>query len=170
MESQGNGNTVRHPPTLHESLSTLLPSFSIEHPLRLQAFCFSVPRGSLLQACKLIPFSSCIFGMDGNGQLPLVSEALPPPLLPFVVEPGKCTHRSIETLAVVLAVITILGVMAGIVARLCGGRHFEGGGDRDIEGWVESKCRSCIDGGLPPLQPPQEHSKPNEEQDKKSKC
>ncbi|KAK4767168.1 hypothetical protein SAY86_014918 [Trapa natans] len=105
--------------------------------------------------------------MDGNGQVPLVSEAppLPPPLPLFVVEPGKCTHRSIETLVVVLAVITILGVVAGIVARLCGGRHFEGSGDHDIEGWVERKCRSCIDGGLPP--PPPEPSKPNEEQDKK---
>lgn len=58
-------------------------------------------------------------------------------------------HRSIETLVVVLAVITIVGVIAGIVARLCGGRHFGGNGEHDIEGWVERKCRSCIDGGIP---------------------
>ncbi|MCD7453366.1 hypothetical protein HAX54_020781 [Datura stramonium] len=59
------------------------------------------------------------------------------------------THRSIETLVVVLAVITLLGVVAGIIARLCGGRHFSGNGEDDIEGWVERKCTSCIDGGVP---------------------
>ncbi|CAH8324751.1 unnamed protein product [Eruca vesicaria subsp. sativa] len=55
-------------------------------------------------------------------------------------------HRSIETLVVVLAVITILSVLAGIFARLCGGRHLSK--DHDIEGWVEGKCRSCIDAGV----------------------
>uniref|UniRef100_A0A3Q7FY97 Transmembrane protein n=1 Tax=Solanum lycopersicum TaxID=4081 RepID=A0A3Q7FY97_SOLLC len=59
------------------------------------------------------------------------------------------THKSIETLLVVLAIITILGVIASIIARLCGGRHFSGNGEDDIEGWVERKCRSCIDGGIP---------------------
>lgn len=63
---------------------------------------------------------------------------------------SRYTHRSIETLVVVLAVITLVGVIAGIVARLCGGRHLGGSGEHDIEGWVESKCRSCIDGGVPP--------------------
>ncbi|CAF2112580.1 hypothetical protein Bca4012_095526 [Brassica carinata] len=58
-------------------------------------------------------------------------------------------HRSIETLVIVLAVITILSVLAGIFARLCGGRHLSDGGDHDIEGWVERKCRSCIDAGVP---------------------
>jgi len=49
-----------------------------------------------------------------------------------------------------------VGVIAGMIARLCGGRHFGGNGENDIEGWVEKKCRSCIDGGLPPPPPPEE--------------
>ena len=81
---------------------------------------------------------------------------------PQVAEPSRYTHKSIETLLVVLAVITIVGVIAGIIARLCGGRHFGGNGEHDIEGWIEKKCRSCIDGGLPPPPPPPplEESKP----------
>ena len=75
---------------------------------------------------------------------------------PKVVEPNRYSHRSIETLVVVIAVITIVGVIAGMIARLCGGRHFGGNGENDIEGWVEKKCRSCIDGGLPPPPPPEE--------------
>ncbi|KAM3280805.1 hypothetical protein P3S67_027825 [Capsicum chacoense] len=84
------------------------------------------------------------------------------------------THRSIETLLVVLAVITILGVIAGIIARLCGGRHFSSNGEDDIEGWVERKCRNCIDGGVPnntspsQLSPPaQDEVKTTEEEAKK---
>ncbi|XP_050227449.1 uncharacterized protein LOC126677056 [Mercurialis annua] len=77
---------------------------------------------------------------------------------PVVVEPNRSTHRSIETLVVVLAVITIVAVIAGSIARLCGGRHFGRNGEHDIEGWVERRCRSCIDSGLPP--PPAEASKP----------
>ncbi|KAI9080719.1 hypothetical protein K1719_037232 [Acacia pycnantha] len=73
---------------------------------------------------------------------------------PRAEDANRYSHRSIETLVVVLAMITIVGVLAGIVARLCGGRHFGGNGENDIEGWVESKCRSCIDGGLPPPPPP----------------
>lgn len=69
-------------------------------------------------------------------------------------EDNRYSHKSIETLVVVLAVITIVGVLAGIVARLCGGRHFGGNGENDIEGWIENRCRSCIDGGLPPPPPP----------------
>ncbi|XP_059428805.1 uncharacterized protein LOC132162570 [Corylus avellana] len=69
---------------------------------------------------------------------------------PPTVEPNRYSHRSIETLVVVLAVITIVGVIAGIIARLCGGRHFGNNGENDIEGWVERRCRSCIDGGVPP--------------------
>jgi hypothetical protein len=83
----------------------------------------------------------------------------PPPTV--VMEPKCYTHRSIETLVVVIAVITILGVIAGIIARLCGGRHFGGNGESDIEGWIERKCRSCIDGGVP------EEPKPATEEAKK---
>ncbi|KAL2320768.1 hypothetical protein Fmac_029737 [Flemingia macrophylla] len=78
---------------------------------------------------------------------------------PKVVEPNRYSHRSIETLVVVIAVITIVGVIAGMIARLCGGRHFGGNGEHDIEGWVEKKCRSCIDGGLPPEEPKPDASK-----------
>ncbi|KZV36366.1 hypothetical protein F511_03807 [Dorcoceras hygrometricum] len=72
----------------------------------------------------------------------------PPPVLVEVEPSHSSTHNSIETLVVVLAVITILGVVAGILARLCGGRLSGGSGERDREGWVERKCRSCIDGGV----------------------
>ncbi|KAL3534312.1 hypothetical protein ACH5RR_002773 [Cinchona calisaya] len=96
-------------------------------------------------------------GNQYENQLPPLVEA--PPVM---VEPRNSTHQSIETLVVVLAVITILGVIAGIVARLCGGRHFGGTGDHDIEGWVERKCRSCIDAGVPAAPQPAE-AKPKTE-------
>ncbi|KAJ6741820.1 FISSION REGULATOR-LIKE PROTEIN [Salix viminalis] len=79
---------------------------------------------------------------------------------PAVEKPSGNTNHSIETLVVVLAVITILAVIAGILARLCGGRHFGGNGEHDIEGWVESRCRSCIDGGVPAAPPPPAEPKP----------
>ncbi|KAI3446471.1 hypothetical protein Pfo_003136 [Paulownia fortunei] len=83
-------------------------------------------------------------------QLPPLVE--PPPVVE--AEPSHSTHRSIETLVVVLAAITIIGVIAGIIARLCGGQHFGGSGEHDVEGWVERKCRSCIDGGITTAPPP----------------
>ncbi|MBA0800555.1 hypothetical protein Gohar_010981 [Gossypium harknessii] len=87
---------------------------------------------------------------------------------PTVREPSRYSHRSIETLIVVLAAITIIGVIAGIIARLCGGRHFGGNGENDIEGWIENKCRSCIDGGVPAaVPPPKEEPKPAREEEKK---
>lgn len=96
-----------------------------------------------------------------NDQLQPMVEGPPP----AVVDSNRYAHRSIETLVVVLAVITIVGVVAGIIARVCGGRHFGGNGEHDIEGWVERKCRSCIDGGLPPA-PAAEESKPAAEEKK----
>lgn len=54
---------------------------------------------------------------------------------------------------VILAVITIMVVVAGICARVCGGRHLAGGSDHDIEGWIERNCRSCLDAGVPPPGP-----------------
>nr|CAD1832544.1 unnamed protein product [Ananas comosus var. bracteatus] len=94
------------------------------------------------------------------------SNFVPPP-------PAYSAHsapRSVETLVVVLAAITIVAVLAGICARICGGRHSAGSADRDIEGWVEKKCRSCLDSGVssppppPPPPPPegQQGSKPAE--------
>ncbi|KVH94745.1 uncharacterized protein LOC112517749 [Cynara cardunculus var. scolymus] len=85
-----------------------------------------------------------------DDQLPPLVEA--PPLK---VAESPSTHRSMETLVVVLAIITIVGVIAGFIARLCGGRHYDGnGGDHEIEGWIESRCRSCIDAGISPPPPP----------------
>jgi len=85
---------------------------------------------------------------------------------PNAAEQNRYSHRSIETLIVVIAVITIVGVIAGMIARLCGGRHFGGNGENDIEGWVERKCRSCIDAGLPPPPPPPPPAEPKSEEPK----
>lgn len=65
--------------------------------------------------------------------------------------PGpRSTARSVETLVVIVAAIVLVAVLAGVVARACGGRHVAPSGDRDVEGWVERRCRSCLDSGLPP--------------------
>ncbi|OAY40453.1 uncharacterized protein LOC110622904 [Manihot esculenta] len=104
-------------------------------------------------------------GTSLHNQLPAVMEAPP-----AVADPSRYSHRSIEKLVVVLAVITIVGVIAGIIARLCGGRHFGSNGEHDIEGWIERRCRSCIDGGIPtapPPLPPAEEAKPATEEAKK---
>lgn len=98
-----------------------------------------------------------------------LNDQLPPMVdgpAPAMVDSNRYAHHSIETLVVVLAVITIVGVIAGIIARVCGGRHFGANGEHDIEGWVERKCRSCIDGGVPPASAAEE-SKPTAEQEKK---
>jgi len=81
---------------------------------------------------------------------------MPPPPPQTIMNPsaglgerqGHSGGGSVGTLVVVLAVITILGVLAGVIARICGGRHLAGHGDYDFEGWVENKCSSCIDGSL----------------------
>ncbi|KAG6414116.1 hypothetical protein SASPL_126834 [Salvia splendens] len=85
----------------------------------------------------------------GNPLPPLVG----PPPAAVADEPGHSTHRSIETLVVVLAVITLIGVIAGIIARLCGGQ----GND---EGWVEKRCRSCIEAGVDTAPPPVKEEEP----------
>ncbi|KAL5719748.1 hypothetical protein ACHQM5_012493 [Ranunculus cassubicifolius] len=90
--------------------------------------------------------------VDEDNVLPPLVEA--PPVMMSSGSGSTSTQRSIETLVVVLAVITIVAVMAGIVARICGGRHFGRNGEHDIEGWVERKCRSCIDAGVPMTGPP----------------
>ena len=60
-------------------------------------------------------------------------------------------HGSIGPFIGVLAVITILGVIAGMIGRLCSGRQIMGHGQYDFEGWVERKCSSCLDGRVDPL-------------------
>ncbi|KAI5318429.1 hypothetical protein L3X38_038137 [Prunus dulcis] len=94
------------------------------------------------------------------GTLPQSQVGAPPVVVVDSKTSSRYTHRSLETLVVVLAVITLVGVIAGIVARLCGGRHLGSSGEHDIEGWVESKCRSCIDGGVPPEPSPPQQAKP----------
>ncbi|KAJ1294059.1 hypothetical protein BS78_01G117000 [Paspalum vaginatum] len=72
------------------------------------------------------------------------------------------TVRSVETLVVIVAAIVLAAVLAGVVARVCGGRHVVPSvhGHDDEEGWVERRCRSCLDSGLPP--PAQGSSKTSE--------
>lgn len=53
----------------------------------------------------------------------------------------------------VLVVITILGAIAVMIGRLCSGRGIRGHARYDFEKWVETKCASCIDGGLDPPPP-----------------
>lgn len=64
-------------------------------------------------------------------------------------------HGSVGPVIAVLAVITILGVIAGMIGRFCSGRRVLGHGQYDLEGWVERKCSSCLDGhvGPPPTRP-----------------
>ncbi|CAH1445704.1 unnamed protein product [Lactuca virosa] len=106
-----------------------------------------------------------------DDQLPPLVE--PPPV---AVGQSHSANRSIETLVVVLAVITIVAVIAGFIARLCGGTHYGGnGGDHEVEGCIESRCRSCIDAGIstaapPPAAaaaPPKEEPNPAKEEAKK---
>ncbi|CAN6303928.1 unnamed protein product [Urochloa humidicola] len=64
---------------------------------------------------------------------------------------AAATVRSVETLVVIVAAIVLAAVLAGVLARVCGGRYVvPSGDDRDVEGCVERRCRSCLDSGLPP--------------------
>ncbi|KAI3959710.1 hypothetical protein MKW98_018810 [Papaver atlanticum] len=85
--------------------------------------------------------------LEDERLLPPLVGAPPVAVLTEVTSSPSSTHRSIETLLVVLAAITIVGVIAGIIARICGGQHL--GGEHDIEGWVDRKCRDCVGSGLP---------------------
>ncbi|KAI5084549.1 hypothetical protein GOP47_0000718 [Adiantum capillus-veneris] len=71
-----------------------------------------------------------------------------------VVEEHKYSNGSWGALFVVVVVIAVLGLLAGLLARLCNGRHRAGNLDYDFEGWVEKKCASCIDGSLDLPPPP----------------
>lgn len=51
----------------------------------------------------------------------------------------------------VVAMIAVLGILAGLVGRLCSGRTVLGYGPHfDVEAWLESKCSSCLDGRVAP--------------------
>jgi hypothetical protein len=62
----------------------------------------------------------------------------------------RSTGRSVETLVVIIAAIVLAAALAGVLARACGGRHVTPSADQDVEGWVERRCRSCLDSGMPP--------------------
>lgn len=74
---------------------------------------------------------------------------IPPPAGLYEQASSQGSHDSngsVGPLIVVLAVIAILGVVAGMVGRLCAGRR--GDAEYDLEGWIERKCATCIDGRL----------------------
>ncbi|KAK7252056.1 hypothetical protein RIF29_35761 [Crotalaria pallida] len=82
---------------------------------------------------------------------------------PLVQQPTEMTHHSDTThpghgsvgpAIAVIAVILVLGIIAGFIGRLCSGRRVMGRGGYDMERWVETKCSSCLDGGLAPPPPP----------------
>ncbi|KAE8674833.1 Telomere maintenance component 1, putative isoform 1 [Hibiscus syriacus] len=62
-------------------------------------------------------------------------------------------HASIGPVIAVLLVIVVLGIVAGMIGRLCTGRKIMCYGQYDIESWIETKCSSCIDGRIYPPQP-----------------
>ncbi|XP_022725067.1 uncharacterized protein LOC111281660 [Durio zibethinus] len=62
-------------------------------------------------------------------------------------------HGSVGPVIAVLVLITILGVIAGMIGRLCSGRPIMGHGQYDFEGWFERKCSSCLDGRVDPPPP-----------------
>ncbi|KAK4768712.1 hypothetical protein SAY87_003853 [Trapa incisa] len=78
----------------------------------------------------------------------------PPPLAivqpnytPHTVEPQS--HSSLVPLVAVLVVVSVLGVVAAVVGRLCTGKRIMGYGHKyDMESWAENKCSSCIDGRI----------------------
>ncbi|KAI9128107.1 hypothetical protein K1719_001100 [Acacia pycnantha] len=77
--------------------------------------------------------------------------------------PARTPHGSAGPVIAVLAVITVLGVIAGMIGRLCSGRRVMGLGEYDLEGWVETKCSSCVDGRIRPPPPPRPPQPPAED-------
>ncbi|XP_058073619.1 uncharacterized protein LOC131222507 [Magnolia sinica] len=119
------------------------------------------------KACMILMWMLMMAVAQEESPLLMVSPPSLTQLQPMVAGPSRSSHRSIETLVVVLAVIIIVGVIAGVFARVCGGRHLAGSGEHDIEGWVERKCASCIDGGVPATVAPPLKATPEVEEEKK---
>lgn len=63
------------------------------------------------------------------------------------------SRGSVGPVIAVLVVIIILGVLAGMIGRLCSGKRIMGYGQFDMESWAERKFSSCIDGRLSPTLP-----------------
>lgn len=85
--------------------------------------------------------------------MPLDQQA-PPPYLNEQVYASHSGFGHVGPLIAVLAVVTILGVLAGMLGRLCTGRTVMGYGHYRFEEWIERKCASCIDGRISPPPPP----------------
>ncbi|KAK1418218.1 hypothetical protein QVD17_27369 [Tagetes erecta] len=68
----------------------------------------------------------------------------PPPLLPVTHH----RHGSVGPLIGALAVIMVLGAIAVMIGRLCSGKTIMNHRQYDFDGWVETKCSSCIDGRI----------------------
>lgn len=80
-------------------------------------------------------------------------EQLPPIQTTRQAYPANSGRGSVGPVIGVLALITILGAIAVMIGRLCSGRKVMGHLQYDVEGWVETKCASCIDGRVEPLPP-----------------
>ncbi|CAA6663090.1 unnamed protein product [Spirodela intermedia] len=88
--------------------------------------------------------------------LPLQQQQPPPPPPPpvatthqaYVPHGGGGGGGSIGPVIAALALVAVLGVIAGIVGRLCAGRSIFGRGHYDLEGWMNANCSSCIDGTI----------------------
>ncbi|XWS24284.1 hypothetical protein CRYUN_Cryun28dG0087800 [Craigia yunnanensis] len=85
--------------------------------------------------------------------MPLVQQ--PPAPVTVTQEPynSHASQASIGPVIAVLLAIIILGILAGMIGRLCTGRKIRGYGQYDIESWIETKCSSCIDGRIYPPPP-----------------
>ncbi|KAJ4701814.1 Alpha-protein kinase 1-like [Melia azedarach] len=80
--------------------------------------------------------------------------SMPPPAVTTITQ-AHSTHGSVGPLIAVLVVVIILGVIAGMIGRLCSGKPIMGCGQYDIGSCAERKFSSCIDGTIsPPLPRP----------------
>ncbi|XP_070021554.1 uncharacterized protein [Nicotiana sylvestris] len=73
---------------------------------------------------------------------------------PMVLNPKPYSdhrdHGLVGPVIGVLVAIAFLGAIAVMIGKICSGRGIMGRGYYDIEGWVETKCGSCIDGRVDP--------------------
>uniref|UniRef100_A0A5K1CK36 Uncharacterized protein n=1 Tax=Nymphaea colorata TaxID=210225 RepID=A0A5K1CK36_9MAGN len=68
-----------------------------------------------------------------------------------IQQPGYSSHpgnASVGPVIAVLVVIAFLGAVAGVIGWVCSGRRFVGGRRFDVEGWMEQRFASCIDGRM----------------------
>ncbi|KAJ0591293.1 hypothetical protein HanIR_Chr04g0206781 [Helianthus annuus] len=89
---------------------------------------------------------------------PLDPTQQPPPYPPVIQEHAykpHSGHGSVGPVIGVLAVVIVLGAVAIMIGRLCSGRRVMGHMQYDFEGWMETKCTTCIAGRLDPPPPPE---------------